>query len=99
MVGTALLIIAMSMVAFATVLHFWIYVRLESAGIVVEYFTTARKAYRTYRVYRQVAGRKGWPEWPGYAVLILAYSGLAMAAISMFFDSPMVRLMHSVNSH
>ena len=52
MVGTALLIIAMSMVAFATVLHFWIYVRLESAGIVVEYFTTARKAYRTYRVYR-----------------------------------------------
>jgi hypothetical protein len=91
MLGLILICLSVPALVFGTAVHFWILVRLESAGVRVKYFANVWDNFRCYRTYRDLARDRRWPLWPSYAVFA-GFAGVLLAGLAFLIDPPLLTI-------
>jgi hypothetical protein len=69
MIAITVFFLSVTSILIASVTHFWILGRLQSAGLSIRYFSYFGDNLRAYKNYTIIARQKGWPVWPVYVVV------------------------------
>lgn len=82
-----LLLLPLALGVAVAILHFWMKIRSEEAGLPVKWWMTFGDESRMWQQYREYAKAHNWAVWPYYLYVMLIAGFLASVLIAVLAES------------